>query len=154
IGADQPLPIVAFRDGAEGRAGPVICHSPIIGHPGARAQRGNPVPKNTDVGGRAQMLVRVSRRRCSWVPGSACGRPGMTTRGDYAGTGMARWLYMRFRIAARSASVSEFGSGGRSAPTAMPRLTPGRSESSSNQRLKYLNSSMSWPWAFQLTVQG
>ena len=42
----------------------------------------------------------------------------------------------------------------RSAPTAMPFWTAGRAPISSNQRLKYLNSSMSWPWNFQFTVHG
>ena len=67
----------------------------------------------------------------------------------YAGAGMARWLYMSLRIWSRSSWVRVAGSTRRLVPVAMPRLTAGRLPTSSNQRLKYLNSSMSWPCAFQ-----
>jgi hypothetical protein len=61
----------------------------------------------------------------------------------YIGAGIARWLYMILRICARSLAVRVLGSTRRSLPVSMPRLTAGRLPTSSNQRLKYLNSLMS-----------
>ena len=61
----------------------------------------------------------------------------------YAGAGIARWLYMILRICSRSAAVKVAGSTRRLLPVSMPRLTAGRLPTSSNQRLKYLNSLMS-----------
>ena len=56
--------------------------------------------------------------------------------------------------ASAASSASQCGSCCRSAPTAMPRCTAGRAPNSSNQRVKCLNSAMSWPCTFQPMVQG
>jgi len=55
-----------------------------------------------------------------------------------AGAGRARWLKSSFRLRSFSSSARLSKSSGRQAVTARPRCTAG----SSNQRLKYLNSSM------------
>ena len=53
-----------------------------------------------------------------------------------------------------SSSGEGGGASGRPEVTAMPRSTAGRADSSSNQRLKYTKSLMSWPCVFQPTVHG
>src|SRR5438094_181063 len=64
---------------------------------------------------------------------------------DYWGAGLARWLYSNLRRRSSSSLGSLDMSSAQSFPTAIPLCTAGRAESSSNQRLKYLNSLMSWP---------
>ena len=71
-----------------------------------------------------------------------------------AGADLARWLYSMPRRRSISSGVSFDVSTDRSEPAAIPSSTPGRADSSSNQRLKYGNSSMSWPWLSHPTVHG
>src|SRR5208282_4334742 len=92
--------------------------------------------------------VRVERR-----PPSARFHPLWSGQAAFRRSPWGALVVKHFVRRSRSSAAKFSGSSVGPAVTAKPRWTAGRALSSSNQRLKYLNSSMSCPCAFQFTVQ-
>src|SRR5262249_40038157 len=111
---------------------------------------GNSPPFLLNEGFSRMRLKPLKRVFCAVAPRSRY----PVRRTGYRGAGLARWLYSNVRRRSSSSLGSLEKSSAQSFPTAIPLCTAGRADSSSNQRLKYLNSLMSWPWASQWTVQG